>query len=297
MARRFNADFTSLNTRYAKWGLYYFRRLKMEGYVINLHLLERCNFRCKHCFAHFGTDKRLGVTEWKAIIENILKKTQVKRFNLAGGEPLLYEGLDEIIEYIHRRGVDVSIITNGYMLSPDRVRDFSGMLSMIGLSIDAVQEDTLVAIGRCTENRETLSSERCIAICQSIKEQKIMLKINTVVSMLNINEDMSSFIQITCPDRWKLIKMKPFDNGNIGNVDLSISDTNYKIFCARYSDIPHLQEPELANAYIMVDTSGNLVGNGTERYIPVANLLEDDFADSFKQFPFNKNLYGKRYER
>jgi radical S-adenosyl methionine domain-containing protein 2 len=240
--------------------------------------------------------KLLCVTEWMAIIENILKKAQVKRFNLAGVEPLLYEGLDEIIEYIHRRGVDVSIITNGYLLSTDRVRAFSGILSMIGLSIDAVQEDTLVAMGRCTQNQETLSSERCIEICQIIREQKIMLKINTVVSMLNINEDMYSFIQMACPDRWKLIKMKPFRNGNFGNIDMNISDTNYKKFCDRYSGISHLREPKLANAYIMVDTSGNLVDNGTEQYIPVANLLEADFADSFKQLPFNENLYRKRYK-
>jgi radical S-adenosyl methionine domain-containing protein 2 len=109
-----------------------------NGFIINLHLLEKCNYRCKHCFARFDSYKLLSVQNWKRIIDNITEKTPVSRFNLAGGEPLLYQGLDEIIEYINTKDIQVSLITNGYLLSEEHIHEFKGRLSMVGISIDAL---------------------------------------------------------------------------------------------------------------------------------------------------------------
>jgi len=152
-----------------------------NGYVINLHLLEKCNYHCKHCFARFDSRELLSVQDWKRIIDNITEKTHVSRFNLAGGEPLLYHGLDEVIEYINTKDIQVSLITNGYLLSENRICGFKGMISMIGISIDALHAGLLQEMGRCTKRQEILSESRCIALCKSIKENDIQLKINTRV--------------------------------------------------------------------------------------------------------------------
>ena len=57
--------------------------------VINLHLLNACDFRCAHCFAHFSDGKTMPCSEWKAVVDNIMDGVTVERFNLAGGEALL----------------------------------------------------------------------------------------------------------------------------------------------------------------------------------------------------------------
>ena len=41
---------------------------------------------------------------------------------LSGGEPLLHPELDEIIRAMRQRGVLAAMITNGYLLTPDRVQ-------------------------------------------------------------------------------------------------------------------------------------------------------------------------------
>ena len=86
-------------------------------YVVNLHILEQCNYKCKYCFAHYESNKILSLDQWKLIVDNVSESISVKRFNIAGGEPLLYPKLNELISYINSKGIPVSIITNGILLS------------------------------------------------------------------------------------------------------------------------------------------------------------------------------------
>jgi len=266
-----------------------------NGYIINLHLLEKCNYYCKHCFARFDSYKQLSAQDWKRIIDNITEKTHVCRFNMAGGEPLLYQGLDELIEYINAKDIQVSLITNGYLLSEERIRRFKRRLSMVGISIDALHAGVLREMGRCTKKQEILSMNRCIALCKSIKENDIQLKINTVVTRLNLHENMSNFIQTVCPDRWKILKMKQFSSGDNDNFDLEITEDEFNKFCSMYTSVPHIEEPSLKNAYIMVDSNGCLVDNSSENNQPVVNLLQEDFVKGFDALHLDKKLYESRY--
>jgi len=271
------------------------KNMDKNGYIINLHLLEKCNYRCKHCFARFDTQKLLSVQDWKRIIDNITEKNNVSRFNLAGGEPLLYHGLDEVIEYIDTKNIQVSLITNGYLLSEERIRKLRGRVSMVGISIDALHAELLQEMGRCTKRQEILSMNRCINLCKSIKENDIQLKINTVVTKLNLYENMGDFIQTVCPDRWKILRMKRFSSGNIDNSGLEITEYEFAKFCSMYSSIPHIEEPCLESAYIMVDSKGWLVNNNNENYQPVANLLQEKFTKGFNAIHLDEKLYESRY--
>ena len=64
-----------------------------KKYKINLHILEACNFKCRHCFSKFGTKKPLPMEDWKKIVDNCVAGADVAEFNIAGGEPMLYPGL------------------------------------------------------------------------------------------------------------------------------------------------------------------------------------------------------------
>jgi len=267
-----------------------------DNCIINLHLLENCNYCCKHCFAHFDSTAILSVQGWKQIINNITEKTPVSRFNLAGGEPLLYNGIDEVIEYINSKNIQVSLITNGHLLSEERISRFKGRVSMIGLSIDAFQPELLRKMGRCTKSNEILSLDRCIALCKSIQENNIKLKINTVVSRLNLHENFIHFIQTVCPTRWKILKMKRFSTNSFDNSELEITENEFNMFCSTYSSIPHIAEASLKNSYIMIDARGKLVDNSYKSYMVIANLLNEDFRDIFNNMYLDTALYESRYK-
>jgi radical S-adenosyl methionine domain-containing protein 2 len=264
-------------------------------YVINLHLLENCNYRCKHCFAHFDRGSLLSVQGWKQIIDNITEETPVARFNLAGGEPLLYAGLDEIIEYINSKDIQVSIISNAFLLSEERICGFRNRVSMFGISIDALEPELLREMGRCTLDQEILELDRSIALCKSIRGNGIYLKINTVVTKTNQYENFTGFIKTVSPNRWKLLKMKRFSYKGFDNSEMEITENEFRNFCSIHSNLYHVEEESLRNSYIMVDAGGRLVDNSNDAYSVVADLLSKDFKSAFHDMPFNAGLYGARY--
>jgi MoaA/NifB/PqqE/SkfB family radical SAM enzyme len=61
---------------------------------------------------------------------------------ISGGEPLLHPELDGIIRRIRRRGMVAGLITNGYLLTPERIKrlDRAG-LEWLQISIDNVTPD------------------------------------------------------------------------------------------------------------------------------------------------------------
>src|SRR3981081_2526300 len=61
---------------------------------------------------------------------------------ISGGEPLLHPELDEIIHRIRNRGMIAGLITNGYLLVPERVQRLNRAgLEWLQISIDNVMPD------------------------------------------------------------------------------------------------------------------------------------------------------------
>jgi MoaA/NifB/PqqE/SkfB family radical SAM enzyme len=61
---------------------------------------------------------------------------------ISGGEPLLHPELDEIIRRIRDRGCIATLITNGYLLTPDRIKRLNRAgLDHLQISVDNVHPD------------------------------------------------------------------------------------------------------------------------------------------------------------
>ncbi len=61
---------------------------------------------------------------------------------LSGGEPLLHPDLDDIIRRMRQRGVIAGMITNGYLLTADRIKRLNDAgLDHMQISIDNVMPD------------------------------------------------------------------------------------------------------------------------------------------------------------
>jgi radical SAM protein with 4Fe4S-binding SPASM domain len=95
-----------------------------------LELTRRCNHRCLYCYTVWGTSAtgypkspqpEMTATEIKKIIGSLQNEVPVENIALSGGEPLLREDLPEILTFIRDRGITPIIITNGTLLTKDRV--------------------------------------------------------------------------------------------------------------------------------------------------------------------------------
>lgn len=267
-------------------------------YVVNLHILEQCNYKCKYCFAHYESNKILSLDQWKLIVDNVSESISVKRFNIAGGEPLLYPKLNELISYINSKGIPVSIITNGVLLSESFIEINSNAIDTIGISIDSFSEKTLNNLGCKTARGEILTKERLQFLSSKIKEANIKLKINTVVNRENYNELISNDLIHMNLDRWKVLKMKHFKNDSFDNSQLSITDNEFKHFLKRNNNLKNtVIEESMSNSYIIIDAQGYLLDHSGENYVRISDAKEKSFKEGFSKFKLNTELYNSRYNK
>ncbi|MFW6002633.1 MAG: viperin family antiviral radical SAM protein [archaeon] len=198
-----------------------------EEKVLNFHLTDRCNFKCKHCFVNMQQEKELSLDKCKSIIDNISDMNDFTRINLAGGEPLLVNHLQEVIDYIVKKGFRCSIITNGSKLDESFIKKNKDKLSMIGISIDSMDDNINKKIGRKT-------IKNLNHLCRSIKENEITLKVNICISKININCDFKEFLESVKPDRLKLFQLLPTPHSKESKY-LTVCDKEFKTVCNQLS--------------------------------------------------------------
>ena len=103
--------------------------------------IRRCNLACTYCNEY---DDFSPPVPTDVIIQRInqLADLGTSIITLSGGEPLLHPDLDDIIAAMRQRGVMACMITNGYLLMPDRIQRLNRAgLDHMQISIDNVKPD------------------------------------------------------------------------------------------------------------------------------------------------------------
>ena len=198
---------------------------------VNLHLLELCNFKCKHCFAKFGSKQLVRFDDWKVIINNVLSSGFIDAINLAGGEPLMHPDFIDIVKYINSLNVKIGIITNGSLLSSDFVRNYSFYFDEIGISVDSFDPVVNIDIGRCTHDLVSLrfmDVEDKINLIRENSDAKI--KVNTVVSSSNKSDVIVAEMNYLNINRWKIFRMQDFENGSFSNKSQGVTDDEFNYY-------------------------------------------------------------------
>lgn len=288
-----------------------------KGVKFNLHLIEGCNYRCRHCYAKFNSRKVLSFDNWKTIVDNCIDAVPDCSFNIAGGEPLLAPYFHGLAEYCHGRGRKVSVITNGSMITDKWIAENAPLLDTVGLSLDSFNAETLIRMGRCTRSGKILTPERIGEITRAIKEVNPVcsIKVNTVVCALNKNETVRDNILDIPVSRWKIFKMMNFANESFNNYDIGVSEDEYMHYIRNNLGLSAEQlsgmasqvfklsdscsvvvEKNLDGGYLMIDACGDLVDNTKNtNYVPVVNCITGSVSDGLNRLEFNSELYWSRY--
>jgi radical SAM protein with 4Fe4S-binding SPASM domain len=96
-------------------------RLLKAPLRMDLALTYRCNNNCGHCYAGGPREtKELSTEEWKKIIKKCVD-FEVPNIVFTGGEALLRGDLEELIRYAESLGAITGLITNGRLLTIERV--------------------------------------------------------------------------------------------------------------------------------------------------------------------------------
>lgn len=103
--------------------------------------IRRCNLSCKYCNEYDDHSLAVPLPKMLGRVDK-LAGFGTTIITISGGEPLLHPELDEIIRHIRRRGIIAGLITNGFLLSPSRIRRLNKVgLDHLQISIDNVEPD------------------------------------------------------------------------------------------------------------------------------------------------------------
>lgn len=224
------------------------------------------------------------------------------RLSIAGGEPLLYPRCARaVIKFAKQLGFNISLITNGSLLSLKDLPELSMAISMIGISLDSINPKTNLRIGRVDQSGRILSIKELEKEINAVRSFKpgIFIKINTVVNAENDTENLTELIERLRPQKWKILKMLPVTTDR-----LTISNDQFNEFLYRHRHLKSIISSEdnidMKESYIMVDPFGRFFQNHDSivlksPYIYSEKINEVGAEVAFSQIRFDCTKFSHRY--
>jgi MoaA/NifB/PqqE/SkfB family radical SAM enzyme len=119
------------------------RALTSTDHPLLAHIIpiRRCNLSCTYCNEFDDFSKPVATEEMFRRVDK-LGALGTAVITISGGEPLLHPDLDDIIGRIRKNGMIAGLITNGYLLVPERIQRLNRAgLEWLQISIDNVTPD------------------------------------------------------------------------------------------------------------------------------------------------------------
>jgi MoaA/NifB/PqqE/SkfB family radical SAM enzyme len=109
--------------------------------LVHIIPMRRCNLDCGYCNEYDNVSKPVPLLEMKKRLD-ILADMGTSIITISGGEPLMHPELEEIIRHIRKRGIIAGMITNGFLLSKERIATLNEAgLEHLQISIDNLVPD------------------------------------------------------------------------------------------------------------------------------------------------------------
>lgn len=118
-------------------GLYYLVKARCLNvkfpHAIQFNITFKCNQRCSYCGIYNDTRGEMTTEQIYKMIDEFVE-LGTSRLSITGGEPLLRKDLPEVIHHAHKRGLFVSLATNGSMVA----RQIDGLkeVNSINMTLD-----------------------------------------------------------------------------------------------------------------------------------------------------------------
>jgi MoaA/NifB/PqqE/SkfB family radical SAM enzyme len=146
------------------------------GFSVGIGLTNDCNLNCAHCYRDTQRVDNLSLDQ----IKTLCKSLPVDAMDLGTGENALNPEFVPIIEYLHARGVRLSLASNGYsLIALDG--DYLQMFHEVEVSVDFAtqdEQDTFRARGNWTLVHRAM--ERC---------QTLNVPVTVLATLMSINFD------------------------------------------------------------------------------------------------------------
>ena len=160
-------------------------------FFVQLHLTERCNLACRHCYQsgpvpEMNYEEVCGaIAEAKTAVEDWAKDYEMDvspSLHFTGGEPLLRQDLFSILRYAWGCGFSISLMSNGTMID----RAIAEQLKAVGVADVQISLDGMEATHDSLRGRGAFQS--AVKGIASLIDEGVDTNINLTVSRINMNQ-------------------------------------------------------------------------------------------------------------
>jgi MoaA/NifB/PqqE/SkfB family radical SAM enzyme len=145
--------------------------------LVHIIPIRRCNLACTYCNEFDDFSKPVELAEMSRRIDR-LAEMGTAVITISGGEPLLHPQLDQIIARMRKHGILSGMITNGYLLTVERIERLNRAgLEYLQISIDNTMPDEV--------SKKSLK----------VLDQKLRLLAEHAVFQVNINSVLGSGVK------------------------------------------------------------------------------------------------------
>jgi MoaA/NifB/PqqE/SkfB family radical SAM enzyme len=142
LSLRLRRGWKAVHRRSREW-MMVAKGLRSTDHPVLAHIIptRRCNLSCTYCNEYDDFSKPVPVQDMYRRIDK-LASLGTNIISMSGGEPLLHPELDDLITRVRSHGCIAGMITNGYLLMPERIKRLNRAgLEHMQISIDNAKPD------------------------------------------------------------------------------------------------------------------------------------------------------------
>ena len=275
--------------------------------TVNYHLWKACNMSCGFCFATFDDLEKdilpkghLKREDSFSLVKS-LASAGFEKINFAGGEPTLCRWLPDLIILAKELGLTTSIVTNGSRITREWMGSVNESLDWTAVSIDSINSRTLKGMGRITQSGP-MSESDYLEVIDLLRQHDVRIKVNTVITRNNLNEDLTDFIAKAHPERWKLFQVLPVKGQNDVAIDSCVVsndeferyvEDSRRVEAYGIKVVPESNEL-MTGSYAMVDPAGRFFDNVSGTHTYSSPILEVGVDVAFREVSVDSQKFLAR---
>jgi radical SAM protein with 4Fe4S-binding SPASM domain len=105
---------------------------------LQIHVTERCNLNCRHCYLGRKGGLDLPISLAKKAVKEFADMGM--KLLITGGEPLLYPAFWELLSYARRFPVRIEVLSNGTLITSKVAERLGGYVDCLQISLDGLKE-------------------------------------------------------------------------------------------------------------------------------------------------------------